>query len=200
MKKAIFLLAIALYGTDAVSQSDKDISVNAYLGAGKLEIKDSEILSVNTVELAAGIEIFKKKDYAIQIGLEYTLATGSFATAGSNLFLENKYISLPLSYKVFQSEEGSLVSFVGEAGIYGSYLMNSSRDIKSLDISDSDSSAGIGFGVSAQLGADFKANENFKFHVGFRGKTDIANSAFDDQPVYHLKNIYSIVVGFAYKL
>lgn len=204
LKKIILSIIVSIaFLCNGYSQENKngnELIFNSQIGFGTLEIENFSKLNVSSIEAFLGIEVLKfKKNKSLITGIEYLNLSGNLNSVEINSYLENKYLNIPIIFRI-KKDNDSNISFFGDVGVYGSYLLNSKfEDIKN-SISDTENGIGLNFGLQASIGANIKFDDTFKFNIGIKSKSDILNNSKNSLPEYKLTNMYSVVLGFNYKI
>lgn len=198
MNKFLYTLIITIaLSCNSYSQneySNSNLHINSSIGFATLEIENALKLNTISKEFFIGIDVFKiKEDMLIYSGLEYTDISGNYANSGTDTFISNKYISLPIVLRYKKIGDNNLDFFI-DVGMYGSYLFNT----KSETLAQFNSENGVGFnlGLLANIGASYRFDETWKFTVGLRSKADFLNNSKDDLPEYKIEDLYAINIGF----
>ncbi|WP_299128872.1 outer membrane beta-barrel protein [uncultured Winogradskyella sp.] len=201
----LILLAMGLcffhsQAQDQIKDSKGEWLVTNQFGIATLEADNFFKVNASVFEGLLGREFFLNKRSSIITGLEFLRVRGDFTDAfGSQLFINNNHINLPVSYRFYSSEKAPLVMY-GDIGAYGAYLYKSEIENALTNSDNEETGLGLNFGLQVNLGLKYKLDDDYSFTLGFRYKSDFASSYDDSEQQFELTDFYAIQLGLGFNL
>lgn len=198
MIRFLYTLAIiSAFGSNIYSQNQgegKQLYINSTIGFATLEIDDAIKLNAASKEFFIGIDVLRiKESMVVYSGLEYTNLSGNYFNSGSNTYISNNYLSLPVTLR-YKKRGSNNLDFYIDVGMYGSYLLNAETEVLAQSVSEN--SIGYSFGLLAGIGASYKFDETWRFTIGFKSKAEYLNNIKDNASEYKVRDLYAINLGF----
>jgi hypothetical protein len=195
----LFLIFFGATLFTAHSQNTLNKELNLMFGFGVSTLKLEDEFKINAIsrEATLSFDVFKvNQSSSIFLGLEYSHISGDFIDNSISNFVSNKYINMPLYYRLRKSG-GNNFTFFTDVGLYGSFLINSTIESGSEEIELTGFNANLG--TQATFGGELEYDEYVKFNFGIKIKGDIFETS-NDVNKYKIVDLYSLNLGASINL
>lgn len=201
MRKIFFLLFLATVSAMGFAQEPEQQTskgnwiASAYFGNATLKGVDKFKANANVAGGFLGRDFFLNENFSILTGITNMHVRADYFNAiRGQVFITNNSLQVPITFR-YRGNVFQKTSYYIGAGIFSSYLYNSTIESESLALEEKEKGIGLSFGLIGEAGIKHQFTNKLNFSIGMRTQGDQFNSYKDSKEKFELTNLYVFEIG-----